>query len=282
MSIENWIPALSTSAFLAAMTWLLRSLILTRLKASVQFEFDGKVETLRTELRKSEETLKADLRAKESEIVMLRSGALSALANRQAVLDKRRIEAIDQLWASVIDLGPAKSVSASMAIIKFEQAAKHSSQNPKLRQVFAALGGGLDHKTVFSKKADEARPFLTPLAWALFSAYQAILSVALIKAKVLESGVDLPDIIDTARVESLIAVALPHQKEIIKKYGHSSYHYLLEELEGKLLDELRQMMKGAESDKSSLEQAAAILKESEKIISMATASESKGSHNLGK
>lgn len=98
MSLIDWIPAISTTALLSVVLWLLRSVISTRLRASVQHEFDQKLETMRATLRSSEEAFKADLRGKEAQIAALRSGAMSALASRQAALDKRRIEAVDQLW----------------------------------------------------------------------------------------------------------------------------------------------------------------------------------------
>jgi hypothetical protein len=97
MSVFDWIPALSTTSLFAAVLWLLRSVISTRLRASVQHEFNEKVETLKTDLRKSEESFKADLRSKEAQIEALRSGALSGLTSRQAALDARRIQAVDQL-----------------------------------------------------------------------------------------------------------------------------------------------------------------------------------------
>jgi hypothetical protein len=111
MNVADWIPAISTTSLLAAVLWLLRSVISTRLRASVQHEFYQKVEALKTDLRKSEESFKADLRSKESQIEALRSGALSGLASRKAAIDARRIQAVDQLWAALQALGPAKSVS---------------------------------------------------------------------------------------------------------------------------------------------------------------------------
>jgi hypothetical protein len=49
----------------------------------IQYGFDAKIENLR-----------AELRTKEAEISALREGVLSGRANRQALLDKRRLEAV--------------------------------------------------------------------------------------------------------------------------------------------------------------------------------------------
>ena len=114
MHIMEWIPAITTTALSGVALWLGRNLIFTRLTKSVEHEFNGRLETLKAQLRDSEERLKAELRNRESEIAALRGGALSALASRQAALDKRRLEAVDQLWTSVSALAPCRAIAASM------------------------------------------------------------------------------------------------------------------------------------------------------------------------
>jgi len=111
MDLNSWFPPLITTALFAAALWLGRNVISTRLTKSVEYEFNKKLELVRSQMRESEERLKAELRTKETEIAALRSGALSALASRQVALDKRRLEAVDQLWASVTALGPARAIA---------------------------------------------------------------------------------------------------------------------------------------------------------------------------
>lgn len=76
MDFLDWIPAISTSSLLVVAIWLMRSVITTRLTKSVQYEFDKKLEVLRTDQRKSEEAFKADLRAKDAQTDLFRSGAI--------------------------------------------------------------------------------------------------------------------------------------------------------------------------------------------------------------
>jgi hypothetical protein len=54
--------------------------------------------------------------------------------------------------------------------------------------------------------------------------------------------------------------ALPELTSVIEKYGDASYHYLLDEIEKRLLTEFGLMMSGSETDRSSIDQAAKILK----------------------
>lgn len=266
MNFLDWIPAISTTSLLAGALWLCRSLISARLTRTVQHEFDEKIEVLRTNLRISEESFKAELRAKDTQIELLRSGAISGLASRQAALDKRRIEAVDQLWSSVTALAPAKAASALLATFKFKETAQVASKNPQIRQFFETFGNSIDLKNIGSNEAAKVRPFVSQMTWALYSAYQTIVLFAVVKLQMLRSGLDLSDALDTASVSNLVKIVLPHQLEYIQKYGDNAHHYLLDELELRLLEELQKMLQGAESDKATVEQAAAILKESERVM----------------
>ena len=93
----DWAAWLSIGlyVFSAIGVFVARNWIKAGIEKSVQHGFDAKIETLRTELRKSEETFKSDLRSKESQISALRDGVLSGRAQRQALLDKRRLEAVE-------------------------------------------------------------------------------------------------------------------------------------------------------------------------------------------
>ena len=261
MTLSDWIPVLSTTSVLGFVLWLLRSLIVNRLAKSVQHEFDNKLEKLRTDHRKSEESFRADLQAKTAQIESLRSAAMAALTTRQAAVDKRRIDAVDQLWSAVIALGPAKAVSAWISVLKFDAVAEESARNPRMREMFSALSGQTDLHKIIPVDAAKARPFVSQMAWALFSAYQAIVSLAVAKLLLLKTGVDSGKYLNIDSVTRLVRAALPHHAEYIQQHGDAAFHYLLDELESALLQELQRQLLGVESDKASIKQAADILKE---------------------
>jgi hypothetical protein len=178
------------------------------------------------------------------------------------------LEAIDQLWSSLHNLSAAKMASKWMQSIVFDEAVKESAKNPKARQLFATLADPVIElmKKKPNSDAANARPYVTPIAWALFSAYQAIGLLAVMQLSVLKSGLDdMADFISSKNVVNLAQTALPHQKKFIQEHGPDACHYLLEELETKLLEEIQRMLQGKESDKASVEQAAAILKASEEL-----------------
>lgn len=265
MILYPWLPAITTTGLLAAALWFGRQLISIRLTKSVEHEFNKKIESVRADMRISEERLKAQLREKEAEISALRSGALSALANRQAALDKRRLVAVDQLWDSFNALARARFLTLSMTFIEFESAASKAEQDPKVRQFFETLGGGFDPKALDLSGAAKARPFVTPLVWAVFSAINAITMYSVMRWQVLKGGLGAIDIADRKAIEKLVVAALPHYAEYLEKNGPSVYHYVLEALDTRLLEEIQNMLSGVEGDKASIAQAAEIVRQANKL-----------------
>jgi hypothetical protein len=250
----EWIPAISTTFIFAAALWLSRNLIATRLTNSVRHEYDTKLERL-----------KADLGAKASQIDALRGGALSGVTARETAIFQRHLTAIEQLWSAVISLGPAKSVSAWMAVVKFEAAAKEAAKNPRFREFFSMIGG-IDLNSLSTDQALKTRPFVSPLAWAYYSAYQAIVFHAVARLHMLKNGIDMVEVIDTKNVTELVKIALPHQVQYIEKHGPGAFHFLLEGLENNLLAAFQLMLKGDDSDQATLDKAAAIIRKSETLM----------------
>ena len=265
MNILNWFPAIMVTSMFAFALWLGRNLISVRLAKSVQHEFDQKIESVKTNLRASEERFKAQLREKETEIATLRSGALSVLASRHAALDKRRLEAVDQLWSSYNDLAPARAIAIQMSIVKFESAASEAEHNPKLRQAFDIIGNGFDSKKIEFTGATLARPYVTPMVWAVFSAISAITVHSVICFQIIKGGLGKIDLGDDKTIKKLVNVVLPHYSEYLQNGGASVYPNILEALEVKLLDEINNMLSGAESDKVNVQQASEIMKEAKAL-----------------
>lgn len=262
MSFGIWLGSTVSSASLVMFVgWLLRNLILTRLKASVQHEFDKKLEFAKSERRTAEDAFRADLRAKEAQIEALRGSALSAMAARQAAVDKRRLEAIDQLWAAFNALAPARTAAMWLMVVNYGAVLKTAATDPRMRQLFEMVGK-IDHTKLYIADAWRAQSFVSEMAWALFSAYRAIVATAAIRLQQVQLGIDM-DVVDMGKAVDLARTALPHMATHIAQHGDRALPHLLEELESSLLREFRRMLSGAESDASSVANAAAILREAD-------------------
>jgi hypothetical protein len=236
MTVYDWIPATITSALLVFALWLSRSLILTRLTKSVQHEFDNKIEIF-----------KAELRSKEAQLVALREYAMSGLSSRQVELEKRRIEAAEQIWSAVIILSRAKGVSAIIAVTNFQTALIVTEANEKARDMFSKISPNIDLKELTCEDATRSRMYVSQIVWAVFSAYRAVILFAVMKLEMLKIGVGDPNFFDTEPVNNLLKIALPDHIKYIETHGDKSYHNLLDILESRILDEIQKMLHGVDS-----------------------------------
>jgi hypothetical protein len=246
-----------TTALVGAVGWLFRELIQNRLRATVEHEFNAKLAALQSELRNSEEMLKAELRAKEAQIQSLQGSALSAMTGHRMALDKRRLEAIDQLWAAMNDLARARGIATSMSIIKTDAVSQRIANDPKLQEFFKAFGE-VDPKEILKEDGWKARPYVTGLAWAYFSAFRSIVALSSARLYLFQMGLG-DDFTNSMAVVSIVKAALPHQVQYIEKHGVAALPLLLDELETSLLDEFARMQSGEESDQQSVKRTADIL-----------------------
>lgn len=265
MTLSQWLPAVSTTVLFAGALWLVRNLILNRLSKSVSFEFEKKLEILRAKLRETDESFKADLRVKETEISLLRSGALSAMLSQQVALDKRRLEAVDQLWASYNSFNNARWITNFLKVIKFAEVAKATENDPKAREVFKVMGAGFDLKLIDNTSAAKSRPFVSVMVWATYTAYVAICYHAIARWQALVTGFG-PNLIDNESTKKLILVALPEYASYFDEFGPDSYSYVLEVLETKLLQEIQVMLTGKDVDHATIVRASEILKASNQAM----------------
>lgn len=265
MDFTSWIPGLVAAVGVALLVWLVPRMILAQFTKALEHGNDKRLEVLRAEHRDTAHNLVAQLKAKETELAVLRAGALTSMANRQMALDQRRLEAVEQIWSAVIVLGRAKYVSSIMSVTKLGPAADLAKANPDAREVFEIIGSKADPKVLFSDDVAKARPFVSEMTWALFNAYQTIISHAVLKLEFIKSGLGGKDLIDQGAISRVIKSALPDQVSYIERYGDAGYHNLLDALEVRLLEEMRRSLRGIESDKASVEQAAVILRASSEI-----------------
>jgi hypothetical protein len=259
MTFIEWIPALSVPAVLGVAGYWARTLLLTRLKRAVSHEYDAKLEALKAEFEVKQAALKAELQAKQAQLDSFRNAVLSGVTSRQATVDNRRLEAVDQLWEAVRLLGFAKVGATFMSTIKFEALLKEAERNPKAKELAKPFSVPMEKMGQLSIVSHKARPYLSSLAWAYYSAYQGILMFAVLQLEMLKSGLNMPELLDSDRVVKLANAALPGYEKYLADHGTAGAFYLLDELESKLLAELTRTLKEGAGDVENIGQVSAIL-----------------------
>ncbi len=243
---------------MAAALFFGRQWLVARIEKGVQHGFDSRLEAIRAELRASEERLKSTLRDRENEIALLRNTVLAGSASRQSLLDKRRFEAVERVWTTVNNMaGHFRLLSEFMARMNIDEMAKDVG-DPRMKKALSMFSP--PDMTKFKNVARDERPFLPELAWAYYSAYSSILFGNLMVFKLLESGVSPNKMLKKDRSKDVLKAALPHQSTWIDDTPPEMYHFLLEELEDRLLSELRNILDGVQADQAAAQKAKDILK----------------------
>jgi hypothetical protein len=267
---REWIPAVTSSTILAILSFISATYYKAKVEKSIQHKLDNRLESARSVFRKEEEALRADLRTKGEQIAALRSGPLSGLASRFAAIDKRRLEAIDKLWSAVVKNSQFKMAAKMTATIKMEvaldSATRQDSEGAKLREFATVIWNACGLENLKEAEApDKERPFVTPLAWAVFSAHRLVLAHPVAQLAALRAGVGAKLLADPKPMLDLVKTALPHQASFIEKFGTNGLTLLIDELEETLLSELQRSMHSPDADQANIEQAAAILKAADKL-----------------
>jgi hypothetical protein len=262
VTLFDWLSLLSfaISIALPAAGFFARNWIKARIEKGVQHRFDVKIEEVRADLRKNEETLKSELREKEAEITTLRNSVLAGSASRQALLDKRRFEAVEKTWASVNEHGSKlKHISSFVALLKYDEVAKEANE-PGMQKLFSVFGAGAPEPSDMPPFALSEQPFVPALVWAYYRCYVYILTMNLTLFRLVKEGVTDP-VGSTAplsvvadryfsfeNLRSALKAALPHQAKFIDENEPARFHYLLDEIESGLLAELQKVLDGREAD----------------------------------
>lgn len=245
--LSHWLPAWLSIGGLAAVGYFLRDRIAKLIDARAQHYFDEQIERLKDDLSRS-----------SKEIEALRASVLGLREQRQVNIERRKLQAIDQLWTAVKELRASKTGAALMATVDFEETAERAKSDQKFREMFEVIYSAFGKDLVPKHEAHEAQPYVSPLAWALFDAYQSAIGYLHAQLIAIKTGVGPEANSDPKDVISLISVALPNWKESLEKSGTTGFPNAIDELERHLLAELRRMIAGDENDAEQLAQAARI------------------------
>lgn len=262
----EWAPTI-TSVLILLIIFAGKTWIKNNIEQSVRHNFDQKIEEFRTDLRRNEEKFKSELRSKEASIAALRDGVLNGVGHRQSIIESRRLEAVERVWTRVsLGLVPYKTVANTIARLNLDAATKLAATDEKMRNFFRIITSTIPEDDAKNNSMAQEEIFLSPLAWAYFSAYQTTLLLAYGRAKFAALGFSPPSEAFTSNaLKATLKAALPHQSAYIEQNSLSSYHHLLDELEACIRGQLRLMLDGQEFDQVAVERAAKIMEEVTKV-----------------
>ncbi|ODT19901.1 MAG: hypothetical protein ABS54_14585 [Hyphomicrobium sp. SCN 65-11] len=229
---------------------------------SVQHSFDKKIETLKSELRISEEKVSAQLRANEQGVKLLSDAAINLRSSRMVALDARRLQAVEKLWSAKIEVDSWRLTAIVVSQLNLDEILKDPDSRGPAMQRFASTFDGISgpdptKKSPAISSASE-RPFVTADVWASFYAYQSVMTHSAVILKSLASGM-VGYLKREDALKPIMLAALPEYKDYIEKFGLSGYYHLLDALEQKLLKSISEMLDGKDVDAAALSTSAKLI-----------------------
>jgi hypothetical protein len=258
-ALYPWVVS-GLGGFLGALFLLPTRLFEIVLRARVDRLLDASKHVLQREL----EQLKGDIKSRDEQIASVRSIALSGLATRTEVLTKRRLQAVEVIWASILEYKRYRPLVEMTRAIKMKEAmegaATQTSDGERVRTFAKTL---VEMNKIGSLKF-EARPdreqiYVSPDVWARFSVYRSVMTLPVTKIFAMQQGVRSDFIKSQKPLLAAAKSVLPHMSEFIDEHGEEGLSYLHDLFEEEVLKAIVAGFSDAQPDANSVKQAVSII-----------------------
>jgi hypothetical protein len=194
------------------------------------------------------EKLNRDWKTKqEKDIVELKS-SFQIFQSSTDVVQKRRIEAVEELWRSVMELRDLVD-----PLLSYETYSKSESSTPLQKQALQDWFNEISEFEPFSKEVQKLikhdlklRPFLTNGAWKYYHVYRGFIFRIMTEAIVAKQKSEkIPNWKEEADIRSLLKLVFTDEElDIVYKSDFESYNFIFVYLEESLLIEINRILSG--------------------------------------
>lgn len=264
--IEEFLKILGTgataAAILVAVAFFFRDLLASFLNSRNELATKKKLAELEDAMTRE-----------RSELDSIRNLIVRNAQSRNEKLVEKQILAAETLWISATRNGRHKTAAQFLRSLKIEKINEYveEGRTQELVKSFSKMSGvdklieeagQKDQKSIAEfEAARSTRPFVSPVAWALYEAHSSTVWHAVMTMIAWKSGVTTNYLNNEDLVLS-ITKALPHQKTFMEKFGVGGAYYLLDQLEEALLAELKRFLQTGDTDQESVKVASEIIEAS--------------------
>lgn len=203
--------------------------------------------------------LESRLRESEASSQTFRQFALANLGKNEDLLIERRIRAAEAVWTDAVSLQKHRYLVEFLKVLNVEELEKDIHRKDYQEFINNLTPNLAPDKLKLEFSSATHRPFLSPLAWASFSAYVAIYSIPLIVFVTLRSGMKIGSSINKGDYGRIIAPIVPEALEDVRENGVLRVLHYIDKVEELLLAELKESISGKESSDEANKRARAII-----------------------
>jgi len=238
--LETFITSIISSGLLV---WVFKDWLSTRLKASIQHEYDRKLESIKAELSRD---------------AAFHAAAHSSFAAGQKAAMERKLNAADILWRKLVEfrdqLPPVLSFADILTVQEYKDAQIHGR--------FGVLTQDIDLKKITSLSPlgiEEVRPYVGEYIWHLFFTYQAVfLRIVFMFTEGMKDKEKFEWFKNDSTRQLLRNTLTNGEMEAFDKVNFGKIRWLQQRLEGKILNELHKIISGEDTVPKSIEQISLI------------------------
>ncbi|STO91736.1 hypothetical protein [Fluoribacter dumoffii] len=232
--------------------YFIRKGILAYINSSVNHKFEKKLEDLRAIYRRTEEDIR-----------YLHNTVTSAINTTESISKPYQLKAIDNLWHNFIEINKYHRLALSLASINITEVKKSwNDQKIKTFVKFYTEQINMNELNAHAYKARIDRIWVTPMAWALYSAYETLINYLFSQFLILDLDEDPDRFLSTSKIIALIKEIDPNSEEK-QSLPNANLPIYLDYLEQKLLVELQENINVKNKIEDNIEVA-------KKIIRLAT------------
>jgi hypothetical protein len=233
----------------------------TRIKGSIQHEYDQKLEVHKAQLKAENEVAFLELKASVEREAALHAVAHSSFSEGQKAAMERKLSAVDRLWEKVINLrGSLPPILTFIDVLTVDEY-KGAKDHPSFQAMSGELSPEIIASMVDSKDGpiESVRPYVGEYMWAVFFSYQAIMLRVLF---LLHLGRDNAAKIewhkDPGTRQLMEAVLTRKELEEFDSTKFGKITWIQRRLESKILSASSKVISGEEFGDESLKQAGLI------------------------
>ena len=235
--------------------WLFKEWISTRLRTSIQHEYDRKLEAHKAQLKMEQELAILNIKTALAREAAFHAAAHSSFAEGQKASMERKLNGVDRLWNCILQLRDnLPPVVALMDVLTVDEY-KGASDDPQFRSLTEDL---TDEKIIglASQNIEDVRPYVGEYVWTVFFCYRVLLLRILFLLRLGRDDTEKMEWHKDAPTRAVIAVVLtPEELNQFDQTRFGKMSWLRQRLESKILAAAQKVISGETSGTESLEQA---------------------------
>lgn len=261
--ILSMISSAAVSGALAGViVWLSREWISTRLKASIQHEYDQKLEAHKAQLKSENDIALLETKNRMEQQLTLFEATRTSFAEGQKAAIERRLDSTEKLWNEILRLKdecpPTLTFLNILSVEEYKDAPKleHFSNAAEAWPIEKII----DYLVLSDSPVEKVRPYIGEYLWSMFFAYRQIMGrISCLLYESLEDSGKAEWHKDKGIRQILEAVLRENQLARFESTNLGKIAWLQEQLELKILTASQKVISGEEFGAESLKQAESII-----------------------